>query len=1065
MFDSIVVLVCYTCYFGLLFILALAVERRARSARGSSLARSPMVYSLSLAVYCTAWAYYGSVGSAAGSGPLFMTIYLGPTIAICLWWVVVRRMVGIKQRHRITSIADFLSARYNKSQLVAALASLLALVGTVPYMSLQLQSIIVTFEALTVPAASAPQFIHDSVGAVLVGLIILFTIIFGVRRIDPTERHQGMITVVAVASVIKLAAMLTVGMFVTFGLHDGFADIFQKATEAGFYHGLGSPDGHSYITWTSYLILAVSAILFLPRQFHVTVVENVRKRHLLTAMWVFPLYLLLINIFVLPIAMSGRLAGLPLAAADTFVLALPMAAGKPLLALFVFIGGVSAAMSMIMITSMTMAVMTSNHLVLPLVDVLPPLRPLRLLRRNLLFVRWAIVAVFILTGYAFYRIIGQSYMLVNIGIFSFAAVLQFAPAGFGGLFWRGATRTGALLGMASGLCVWFYTLIVPSLVHSGWLGPDIIEQGLLGVSWLRPEHLFGVNALDPISHSVFWSMLFNIGFYAAGSILGRPDDLDEVDRFLSPDLARTAVGAGEQCSLVSLDDKLERYRALFKGYFAVRAVEGMIKAAVEDVGLEGRTEISLLHLTDLHRRMERGLAGAIGSAAAHKAVDGAHIFTPEETTELTAVYGEMLAEMKVSPEELKERIDYYQEREAMLTGHARELQQRIEERDKEIGKRKRIEDALRQARRKYRDIFENVVEGVFQATLTGEVISQNPAFLDLLGFGATQDFRAGGNSFPDNLLEQREIWEDFLFQVNQLGSVARYETRTRRSDGSFVWVHLSGRLAHDRTTDTTYVDGSIQDITVQKKAREEIHKLNAELEQRVRKRTADLESAMRELEAFSYSVSHDLRAPLRAIDGFSQVLVEDYAHVLDEESRDYLDRVRKATQRMGDIIDDILHLSRVSRSEMDRQETDLSAMAREIIIELSEAEPELDVDVRIQEDMRMVVDPRLVRHMLQNLLSNAWKFSSKTERPAIEFGSSRSKGKTVFHVRDNGAGFDMKYADKLFGAFNRLHRPEEFEGTGIGLAIAHRVVRRHGGRIWADGNVGQGATFYFFLQT
>lgn len=1062
MFDSVVVLFTYAAYFGLLFFLAVTVERRARQPGKQGIGESPLVYTLSLAVYCTAWTYYGSVGSAATSGPLFLTIYLGPTIAICLWWTVVRRMVHAKQAGRITSIADFLSARYGKSQRVAALASILALVGTVPYMSLQLKSIITTFDILTIPSSPVSHAIHDFVGVILVCMIIIFTIIFGVRRIDPTERHQGMIAVVAVESVVKLTAMLAVGAFVTFSMHDGFGDIFQKANEAGLYNSLASPGGAGYITWTSYLILAMSAIVFLPRQFHVTVVENVSEKHLLTAKWLFPLYLLLINIFVLPIAMSGLLAGMSPATADTFVLALPLKAGKPLLALLVFLGGVSAAMSMIMITSMTMAVMTSNHLVLPVVDFIPPLR---FLRRHMLFVRWAIVTLFILASYLFYIFIGQSYMLVNIGIFSFAAVLQFAPAGIGGIFWRGANRVGALLGMGSGLFIWFYTLIVPSFVKSGWIDSSLITAGPLGLSWLRPESLFGVTGLDPISHCVFWSMLFNIGLYAAGSILGQPASTEEVKRFLGTEVSPRHIQVGDSCSLIQVEPKLNAYRLLLTKYFALQAVEEMIEAAVADVGLVERNEISLLHLTELHRRMEQGLAGAIGSAAAHKAVEGADIFSEGETAELSTVYGEMLAEMKLSPEELKERIDYYQERETMLTGHAHELEDRIKERDKEIGIRKRIEDALRQARRKYRDIFENVLEGLFQATPEGLIRSQNAALIELTGYETPQIFRNEANSFPARLLVEPEAWEDFIFQVSQLGSVTRYEVRVKKRDGLEIWVHLSGRLVYDQVLDKTYVDGSMQDVTAQKEAREKIFQLNEELEQRVKERTADLEAAMRELEAFSYSVSHDLRTPLRAIDGFSQVLVEDYADVLDEEAQSYLNRVRLATQRMGVIIDDILHLSRVSRSEMERSEVDLTTMVGELLDELQEAYPDHEVSTIVTKDGSVVADASLLRIMLQNLLSNAWKFSSKTERPVIEFGVAEIDERREFFVRDNGAGFNMEYVDKLFGAFNRLHRPNEFEGTGVGLAIVHRVVRRHGGYVRAESRVGEGATFYFSLET
>jgi Na+/proline symporter/signal transduction histidine kinase len=684
MIDSFTVLTVLFLYMGALFLIALWVERSSKE--GKSPVNNPLVYSLSLGVYCTGWTYYGSVGKAATSGFLFLPIYIGPTIAIVLWWWVLRKLVRIKTRHHITSIADFISARYNKSQAVAALATLMALVGTMPYIGLQFKAVISSFNILTEPGESLQSWLGSHVGPMVVVFMVLFTIILGIRRLDPTERHPGLVMAVSVECLVKLVAFLAAGVFVTYSMFDGFGDIFSRLAAnppemtAGMWGG-----GHaSPITWTTYTILAMSAIMFLPRQFHVAVVENFDEKHILTAMWVFPVYMLLINIFVLPIAMGGLLLGHSPQEADTFVLALPLSTGHQSLSVMVFLGGVSAATGMIMISSITVSTMITNHLLLPVVDWFSPLG---FLRRHLMKCRWGAVAGVVVIGYWFERQVGESYMLVNIGMVAFAASLQFAPAILGGIFWRRGNEAGALLGMGSGFLVWFYTALLPAFARSGWISSEILREGPLGVAFLRPEQLFGVSTLDPLNHTVCWSMFFNIGLYVLGSLYFKQS---EEERGLAEDFVGALAGgpafsgSSDRESRIESASKRRIIQDCFRQYFSDPEAVNMTERCLAAAGIEEGTRISMLQLAELHGHVEKTLAGSIGTAAAHKALGQARLFTEREARELQDAYAEILAGLKVNPEDIKRRIDYYQERETLLTQHAKDLEEKVRERTRDL---------------------------------------------------------------------------------------------------------------------------------------------------------------------------------------------------------------------------------------------------------------------------------------------------------------------------------------------------------------------------------------------
>ena len=609
-------------YLALLFAIAHVGDRRARE--GRSLIGSPWVYTLSIGVYCTAWTYFGSIGRAASSGLWFLPIYLGPTLAMLMAWTVLRKMIRIARTHRITSIADFIASRHGQSPLLAMLVTLIAVVGILPYVALQLKAIASGYALLVDAPAQPLAWWRDStlyIALVLAG----FTVAFGARHLDTAERHEGMVAAIAFESLVKLLAFLAVGAFVTWGLFDGPADLFGRAADRAELApllglGSGAAGGFAGGQWFALTLLAMLSVLFLPRQFQMMVVENVDERHLRRATWAFPLYLLLINLFVLPIALGGLLhfqggSENP----ETFVLSLPLAAGQPGLALAAFIGGLSAATGMVIVEAIAVSTMVCNDLVMPLL-LRAGLRSARDLSGVLLGVRRAVIVALLLLGYLYYRIAGEDYALVSIGLISFAAVAQFAPPMLAGMYWKGGTRLGALAGLGAGFALWAWTLMLPSIAKSGWIPARFIAEGPFGIAWLRPEQLLGLGGLDNLTHALFWSLLVNCVLYFGVSLLGRPSARETSQALTFVDVfERSADHAADTGPVFWRGTaRLADLRRLATRFLGVDATEKLLHDYARRNGLAGPQQIAAD--ARLVQFVERQLAGAIGSASARAMV-------------------------------------------------------------------------------------------------------------------------------------------------------------------------------------------------------------------------------------------------------------------------------------------------------------------------------------------------------------------------------------------------------------------------------------------------------------
>ncbi|PKO85267.1 MAG: histidine kinase, partial [Betaproteobacteria bacterium HGW-Betaproteobacteria-12] len=520
-------------YLALLFAVARFGDARADSGRSII---SANVYALSLAVYCTSWTFFGSVGRATSGGLSFLTIYLGPTLMLLCVGVIVK-MIRISKAYRITSIADFIASRYGKSQLLAGLVTVIAVIGVVPYIALQLKAVAASLDVLFAQSGHVVLFWGLDSTFLIAIVLALFTILFGTRHLDATERHEGMVAAIAFESVVKLVAFIAVGLFVTYGMFGGLSDLFERASASPELGKLLQLDAARAGTWTALIVLSGLAIILLPRQFQIIVVENVDESHLKRAVWLFPLYLLLINVFVLPLAIGGLLhfdgQGVN---PDTFVLTLPLARGAEALALLAFIGGLSAATGMVIVETIALSTMVCNDLAMPLLLRSRWLQPARRqdLSGLLIGIRRAAIALILLLGYVYFRAAGEAYALVGIGLISFSAVAQFAPALFGGMYWKQATRAGAVAGLMAGFAVWLYTLLLPSFAKSGWIGSGFVEHGLFGIEWLKAQALFGLSGMDEISHCLWWSLLANFACYIAVSLNSTPDAVEasQAERFV-----------------------------------------------------------------------------------------------------------------------------------------------------------------------------------------------------------------------------------------------------------------------------------------------------------------------------------------------------------------------------------------------------------------------------------------------------------------------------------------------------------------------------------------------------
>ncbi len=1064
MADLARVMAVVVAYVGLLFLVAIWAERR--EAGGRRVASNALVYSLSLAVYCTTWTFYGSVGSAASSGLLFLGVYLGPTLGAVFWRQTLRRMMRIKDAHRVTSVADLLSVRYAKSQGVAMVATIALLVGLVPYIALQLKTMIFTVGLLTGHDPSRPDpDIGMQVGPLIVVLMVMFTIVFGLRRLSPTERHPGMMVALAAEGLVKLVAFLAAGTFVTYGLFDGFGDIFHRAAEERLMPDLLGRG--SVATLLSHVVLSASAILFLPRQFHVAVVENSNARQIRTATWAFPSYMLAINVFVLPVALAGLLLGHPSSAADSFVLSLPHASGARWLSWLVFLGGFSAGTGMVMAEAMSLATMVSNHLLLPAIGLW---RRLEGLRRHVLPSRWLAAALVIVSAFAYERAVGSQYELVSIGLTSFAAVLVLAPSILGGLYWRGASKTGALAGLTTGFATWGYTLILPVLARGGWLPQRLLTEGPFGIGALRPEALLGLGGLDRISHAVFWILFVDVGAFVVGSVLfpAPAEEEARAERLIAPmEAPAPRLAGGESRAVADVSEKRARIVQLLVQYHDQAAAARLADRCLAKVGAKAGT-LSALQLAELEAEVEATLAASIGTAAAHAALKRNDIVTPSEARAISRAYGRILTALKVPPAELRRKIDYHRERERLLAHEA-------------------------SAQRFLADVSVHLA-GSLDIDTTGRAVVHLavPRLVDaaLLWVAPRSEQEKARVWFAAKDTEResrvRPALEAALPAIPVHACIARALESGRAvvnaSETAGAWapmLHEAAAFSGDATfplvaggktlgTLTLFLSDTSrfqvpEDVALAEELahRSAIALVNATL-------FHSAEDAVRARDEFLAVASHELKTPLTPLWVSIQTLLRLAARgQLAKLPEERLDRALRGAdgqiRRLVGLVDDLLDISRITtrRLKLKLEPMPLVTVVRDVVArhrnELAQAG--CTVAITAEGDANGRWDRLRIEQVFTNLLTNAMKYAPGT----IEISVASEGGTARIVVHDHGPGIAPQDQERIFLPFERAVSYLNASGFGLGLFIVRQIVDAHGGAVRLDSAPERGSTFVIEL--
>jgi len=672
-----------------LFIIAQWSQSNTNNAQ--KIRNSPHTYALSITVFCTSWTYFGNIGLSASQGIFPIAIHLGVIMTFIFLTPLLKKMILLKNEFHSTSIADFISVRYNRSQTLAALISMLCLVGIVPYLTIQLKSVITSFQLLVINNNSS-NILLENFDVFIVLMMAFFTIIFGVRHLDPTEKHPGMMAALAFESLFKLLALLIASLWICYVLNPGVLSIFTLPASIELQQNMQQLSAQN---WLSFMLLGAIGIIVLPKQFHVTIVECGNTDFIDKVKWLCPLYLLLINLFALPVALTGMLQAESLGSADLWLLALPISNNQVLISILVFLGGFAAATGMIMISSMALSTMLTNHIVMPII-----LRTVKFqrLKRYVLQIRWLMVFAVLFMSLLYYRAIGDSELIVKIGTIGLIACTQFAPALIGGLIWRSGNLKGAIAGLSAGAIIWFYSSFLPPVIRSGWLDWSILEQKSGFFYWFDPEHFLAIAQASPLTNSLVWSLLINTLLYIGVSLLS--DMTDEEHKIANQfadtqNISHSMPLAQSEPDTIEINNKSKLINELFKQYMPNHMAIAKLQTCLTKTEINDKDKINIAELSMLKNSALNALAGVIGMASAYHAFNRINLITDEEQTQLASYFSRFLAQLQLSPKELFEQVNFHQQKRELLENHAKQQLTVISQLENEVSQRHQAEQEIR----------------------------------------------------------------------------------------------------------------------------------------------------------------------------------------------------------------------------------------------------------------------------------------------------------------------------------------------------------------------------------
>ena len=956
----------------------------------------PWIYSLSLGVSCTSWAFYGTVGQAVTTGAWLAPVYIGSILCLLLAWPMLLKMLQITKQQNLTSIADFIACRYDRSPKIAATIAIIALVGTIPYIALQLRAISKSFDLLTGTFQSG-----ISTAFVVTIVLITFSILFGTRQIAASKQNQGLVLAIAFSSIVKLFALTAVGIFATFYVFDGFGDLYnQRAVVATSFN-----TNSTYLA-ISQAILGAITIFILPQQFHMMMIENHHQQELKTARWLYPVYLLLINVFVLPIAIAGQLT-FPGGSvnADTYVLTLPLFYQQAWLGIVVYIGGLAAATSMVIVAAIVLSTMISTEIVNPLVlhFKLFNTKQTTQLSGFLLTLRRFAIGIILLLAFSFERLVAQQNHLASIGLLSFVLLAQFAPAAIGALYWRKASASAALTGLILGSLFWLYCLLLPTLMpNEPWL-----QTGLFGFSFLKPTALFGLTFLDPVSHGVFYSLLINTLSYLIVSLFAHRSVGEQLQAELF--LNKKHNQHERHLSLHDLTRLLQRF-------INQQAAESLIVFAQQ---LNKKQQDYSEKLTDYTRLQ---LSGVLGSASTRMVMKAA-AYTQDKSEELP------LEDVVSIVDEANQLFEF--NRELLQAG------------------------------------VENIEQGISVVDADMHLVAWNQRYIELLDYPA--NFVVAGKPIAQLLQFNAERGvingENIDAMINRRIAHMRqgHSHHFQRLMPNGVVLEIRGQAMPGGGFVSTF-----SDITAHIEAEKSLQKANDNLEKRVEERTkalvkakAEADVANRSKSRFLAAASHDLMQPFNALTLFTSLLSEKTkGSELEVMTNNISDSLVAAEALLADLVE----ISKLDSGSHQVNKTlfPLTDLLTPLQQEFTIIAANKGIDFHFQaSSCYLESDKNLLRRIIQNLLSNAFNYSRQQQNKSKVLCGIRRAGDFIrIEVWDNGLGIAKDKQQLIFKEFERLN-PEQQEqsGLGLGLAICERIAFLLQTPISLRSTVGKGTCF------